>query len=175
MTLLASIIAAGFPEEIYNYFASCKEGDLKAIAGGADVFGMESYRARSAASFREVAAASAARQQFRDALADFFASGWDAIISPLDCVSAFPHQQEAIMTERILSVDNENWRYLHLLDWITVATALHAPALAVPAGRTAGGLPVGVQIIGPWNNEDRLFDFGAAIEERLGGFAPPAL
>ena len=82
----------------------------------------------------------------KDALADFFASGWDAILSPLGPVPAFPHQQEAILTERIIDVDNENWRYLHLLDWISVATALHAPALSVPAGRTPAGLPVGVQI-----------------------------
>lgn len=175
ITLLASIIATGFPDEIYNYFASSKDADLKAVAGGADVFSIESYRANSTANFREVAVARAARQHYRDALADFFNSGWDAILSPLGPVPAFTHRQAEVMTERTIEVDNENWRYLHLLDWIAVATALHAPALAVPGGRTSAGLPVGVQLIGPWNNEDRLFDFGAAIEERLGGFAPPAL
>ncbi|HEV2561524.1 MAG TPA: amidase family protein [Rhizomicrobium sp.] len=175
LTLLASLIACGFPDEIYNYFASSRAADLKFLADTGKLFSIEAYRASSTATFKEVAAANAARQKFKDALADFFASGWDAIISPLDAVTAFPHQQEAIMTERILDVDGEQWNYLHLLDWIAVATALHAPAMAVPAGRTASGLPVGVQIVGRWDNEDRLFDFGAAIEERLGGFAPPAL
>jgi len=174
ITMLASIIACGFPEPVYEMFAAMKEADLKAIAEGADVFGIESYRARSTASFKEVVAARAYRQHFKDKLADFFAK-WDAILSPLGPVPAFPHQQETVITERTISVDNENWRYLHLLDWITVATALHAPALAVPAGRTDAGLPVGAQIIGPWNGEDRLFDYAAAIEERLGGFAPPSL
>ena len=36
-------------------------------------------------------------------------------------------------------------------------------------------MPVGVQIVGPWNGEDRLFDIAAAVEESLGGFSPPAL
>jgi amidase len=174
VTLLASIIAAGFPDAIYDYFASMKDADLKAIAGGADVFSMDSYRARSVASFKEVLTAQSARQHAKDALTDFFASGWDAIICPLDPVPAFPHQQEAILTERTISVDNENWRYLHLLDWISPATMLHTPAMSVPAGQTAAGLPVGAQLIGPWNGEDRLFDFAAVIEEKF-GFQPPAL
>lgn len=175
ITLLASIIAAGFPDPVYEMFAAMKQADLKAIADGADVFSMESYRARSVASFKDVMAAQVHRQQFKDTLAQFFASGWDAILCPLDPVPAFPHQQDAILTERIISVDNEDWRYLHLLDWISPATALHAPAISVQAGRTNAGLPVGAQIIGPWNGEDRLFDYAAAIEERLGGFAPPSL
>jgi amidase len=54
-----------------------------------------------------------------------------------------------------------------------LATALHGPALAVPAGRTKTGLPVGVQLIGP--SEDRLFDYAQVLEERLGGFNPPAI
>ena len=41
-------------------------------------------------------------------------------------------------------------------------------------GRTTG-IPIGVQIVGPWHGEDRLFDFAAAVEEGLGGFTPPPL
>jgi amidase len=60
-----------------------------------------------------------------------------------------------------------------MLNWIALATALHGPALAVPAGRTKAGLPVGVQLIGP--SEDRLFDYAHVLEERLGGFSPPPI
>jgi Asp-tRNA(Asn)/Glu-tRNA(Gln) amidotransferase A subunit family amidase len=54
------------------------------------------------------------------------------------------------------------------------ATALHLPSLAVPAGRSKAGMPVGVQIVEPWNGEVRLFDFAGAVEESLGRFSPPA-
>lgn len=174
LMLLASIIAAGFPDEIYNFFATTHAADVKYLAESGNLFSLEGYRAASTASFREVAGAYAARQTFKDVLAEFFGK-WDAILMPLDPVPAFPHQQAAIMTERVIDVDGTNWNYLHLLDWISVATALHAPAISVQAGRTDAGLPVGAQIVGPWNGEDRLFDYAAAIEERLGGFAPPAL
>jgi amidase len=90
-------------------------------------------------------------------------------------VTAFPHQQEAGFNERILDVDGKPTPYPAILNWISPATALHAPALAVQAGQTAKGLPVGVQIVGPWHGEDRLFDFAFAVEEGCGGFRKPPI
>jgi amidase len=50
---------------------------------------------------------------------------------------------------------------------LTVATAcLGLPAVAVPAGRDARGIPVGVQVIGRWWDEGALLAAAAAIEAR---------
>ena len=38
------------------------------------------------------------------------------------------------------------------------------PALALAAGFTADGMPVGLQIVGPWHAEDRLIRAGAELE-----------
>jgi len=38
------------------------------------------------------------------------------------------------------------------------------PALSVPFGQ-AGGLPIGVQVVGPWMNEARVLAVGRLIEE----------
>ena len=113
------------------------------------------------------------RQAHKDKLAAFFGEGWDAIVMPIAMVPPFKHLHEPGFTERVLDVDGQSVPYMGLLNWISLATALHAPALAVPAGQTAKGMPVGVQLVGPWNGEDRLFDFAAAVEEGLGGFKPP--
>jgi aspartyl-tRNA(Asn)/glutamyl-tRNA(Gln) amidotransferase subunit A len=43
------------------------------------------------------------------------------------------------------------------------------PAMSVPAGMTGDGLPVGLQLIGPWFGEQRLLDVGALLE-RLHGW-----
>lgn len=49
------------------------------------------------------------------------------------------------------------------------------PALSVPAGRTADGLPVGIQIIGrPWE-EGRMLRIGYAYEQATRWFRPPQL
>ncbi|MBV8799474.1 MAG: hypothetical protein JO208_06670 [Alphaproteobacteria bacterium] len=64
---------------------------------------------------------------------------------------------------------------MSMLCWIALATTLHLPALAIPAGQTARGLPAGVQLVGPEHGENRLFDLAAAIEDAAGGFTPPRL
>ena len=40
------------------------------------------------------------------------------------------------------------------------------PAISVPAGFTADGLPAGLQLIGPWFAEERLLNVAALLEER---------
>jgi len=38
------------------------------------------------------------------------------------------------------------------------------PAMSVPCGFTAEGLPVGLQLIGPWFGEQRMIDVATALE-----------
>jgi amidase len=46
----------------------------------------------------------------------------------------------------------------------------------VPVGRTASGLPVGIQIVGPYLEDRTTLAVGRLIEEVLGGFvAPPGV
>ena len=94
---------------------------------------------------------------------------------PISPVVAFPHDHSEPFLARRLDVDGQSVSYMTMLCWIALATALHAPALALQAGQTAEGLPVGVQLVGPENGEDRLFDLAAAAEEILGGFRAPPL
>lgn len=42
------------------------------------------------------------------------------------------------------------------------------PAMSVPAGLTADGLPVGLQLVGGWHAEAALLDAAAAVESALG-------
>lgn len=54
------------------------------------------------------------------------------------------------------------------------AAALHPfnltghPALSTPVGFTGAGLPVGLQLVGPWDAEQRLFMLSQALEQDLG-------
>jgi amidase len=54
---------------------------------------------------------------------------------------------------------------------IAPANALGLPASAVPVGE-AGGLPQGVQLIGPRWREDLCLDAAQAIEDALGTMTP---
>jgi amidase len=50
------------------------------------------------------------------------------------------------------------------------------PALAVPAGMTPEGLPLGVQLVAAYGREDVLFRVGSQLEEAVGwpDWKPPA-
>jgi aspartyl-tRNA(Asn)/glutamyl-tRNA(Gln) amidotransferase subunit A len=41
------------------------------------------------------------------------------------------------------------------------------PAISIPAGFTADGLPIGLQLIGPWFGERRLLNVAAGLEQSL--------
>ncbi|HTW33364.1 MAG TPA: amidase family protein [Rhizomicrobium sp.] len=173
--LLTPIVSAGLPEAMLQSFEAQRSDDLAARRNGIGMFSMAAYRLRATASHREVLDLMTRRQAMKDRLDSFFAEGWQAILSPISVMPAFPHLHQPGFNERTLDMDGESVPYGTMLCWIALATALLGPSLAVPAGQTASGLPTGVQLMGPSGGEDRLFDFGGAIEERLGGFRPPAL
>jgi amidase len=170
--LLNAIIGAGLPQSVRDGVARLRAGDEAAFAASRDPWSPELARLSIAAQDSEVLAAQRARQALKDRIGEFFAS-FDAILLPVTPVPAFPHDHSEPFQARRLDCDGTSIPYMTMLGWIALATVLHLPSLAVPAGRTASGLPVGVQIVGPWKSEDRLFDFGAAMEEETGGFGEP--
>jgi amidase len=172
--ILMAIMSVGLPESVTRPLEAMRDSDRKLVASGGDGSADAATRLGMVAAYRDVAAAHVRQQAFKDRLADFF-SRYDAILMPISMVTPFAHLQEPGFAQRVLKVDGKDVPYPGLLNWISPATVLHSPALAVQAGQTASGLPVGVQLVGPWKGEDRLFDLAATLEQQLGGFRPPPL
>ncbi len=42
------------------------------------------------------------------------------------------------------------------------------PAVSIPVGKDTAGLPIGMQIMGPWFQEERILKLGAQLEMLLG-------
>ena len=174
MWLLASILGSGFPESVIAEMEKTRDADLKAVAAGSGPWSAELYRVASTARADEVLRTQRARQALKDRMAEFFKS-CDAILMPIAPVTAFKHDHSEPFNARGLEMDGGTIPYVTMLGWIALATALHLPSIAVQAGRTKAGMPVGVQIVGPLSGEARLFDFAGAVEEGLGGFTPPSM
>jgi amidase len=100
---------------------------------------------------------------------------WDAILAPIAPVPAFPHDTRPFQRRSLKTSDGREIPYNSMLTWISLATALHLPATAAPAGRTPEGLPVGAQIIGPLGGDARTLAIAQAIDENVRGFEPPPL
>jgi amidase len=172
LALLMPIVMADAPDPVYQQLVAETER-----TGGADEasrYGFEGIARHATASYRTVWRAELARQELKNALADWFTT-WDAILAPISPVPPFTHRQEGAIADRVLEVDGRTEPYLRMVDWIALATATHLPALAAPVGRTSSGLPVGAQLIGRWNAESQLFALAEALERAVGGFSPPTL
>ena len=90
----------------------------------------------------------------------FFADGrYDVLALPTAQVVPFPVEQEWVteINGRPMST---------YIDWMRscsrVTMSAH-PAISVPAGLTASGLPVGLQLVGPYGGDLRLLEIAAAI------------
>ena len=104
---------------------------------------------------------------------------WQALFKEVDLVlcppmptPAFP-QDHSPMTARQLDVDGRKIRYLDQIAWAAIATLTGLPATVAPVGRTDGGLPVGVQIIGGYLEDRTTIAFAGLIEREFGGFSRP--
>ena len=99
---------------------------------------------------------------------------FDAFLTPPHFIPAFPHDQREPRTLRILRTsDGQSRPYREALTWITPASLTGLPATIVPVDRTPAGLPVGVQIIGPYYEDATPLDLAQKIGALFGGFAPP--
>jgi amidase len=97
----------------------------------------------------------------------------DALLMPVAVVPAIPHDHSEPFIERRIALADGSRSYLDLFGWVGLATVAYLPATAVPVGRTAHGLPVGAQIVGPYLEDRTTLAVARVIEELLGGFVAP--
>ena len=75
--------------------------------------------------------------------------------------------------DRRLATPGGRRQYQDLLFWISFATLTGLPATTAPVGLTRDGLPVGIQIIGPFLEDATPIDVAGKLTDVMGGFAPP--
>jgi len=97
-----------------------------------------------------------------------------AFLCPVNFTPAFPHDPSPF-EQRVVPTPDGPRRYDEQPFWITHAALPGLPAVAAPIGQTAGGLPVGVQIIGPPDEDDTAITFAELIADVVGGYEPPPL
>jgi amidase len=113
------------------------------------------------------------RARRRTAWREFFRS-FDVVLAPPMPTPAFPHDHSADFDARTLDVDGTRRPYPDQAVWAAIATETGLPATTVPIERTADGLPIGVQVIGPYLEDRTTLAFAGLLERIFGGFAAPA-
>jgi amidase len=119
------------------------------------------------------------RERVRAAWREFFGE-WDAMVTPTFHNPAHMHiafQGPALSVasiNTITTVNGEQLPYNRGVFYPHVSTLAGQPALACPAGLSRDGLPLSVQIIGPYLEDLTVTRLGTLLAREIGGFTAPA-
>ncbi|WP_315838529.1 amidase [Bradyrhizobium prioriisuperbiae] len=167
MTLLMSIFGADVPPNVYTSIQSAVAG----IPAGTDT--PAAWRGRGlVASHRDWIQADRVRTglsaQWRALFREF-----DVVLCPVMPTPAFPHDHSPDQRTRTIQIDGTPHPYQDQLVWPGLATLNGLPSTAVPIGHSPEGLPIGMQIIGPYLEDRTPLRFAELIEQEFGGFTAP--
>lgn len=172
---------AGFhPEELLKNYLFLLEAFLFSVAPSEEQARQRKASATSGAPSPGAASFSDWQQQNFRRLA--FRAQWqayfdqvDVFLSPVAFCPAFPHDHSDPPEQRMIATPAGPRHYDELLNWIAPSTLTGCPATVAPIGRTQAGLPVGIQIMGPFWEDATTIGFAELLAEEIGGFsAPPA-
>lgn len=116
----------------------------------------------------------AEREAIRRAWAEFFMD-YDAILMPVSFVPPFPHNQEGDFGTRKLMCNGQERGYIDLVLWTILTGMAYLPASVPPLGFDEDGLPIGIQVVGPYGGDFTTIRLAGLIAELCGGYKVPPI
>jgi amidase len=98
---------------------------------------------------------------------------YDVLLCPVVACPAFEHDHGEDMPARTVRIDGRDRPYLEIARWIGVPGVARLPVAVVPIGLTAGGLPVGMQVVAPAYRDRRAVRVAGLIGELVGDIGTP--
>jgi len=109
---------------------------------------------------------------YRQAWQDYF-EGMDVFLMPAAFSIAFRHIHDGDMNTRSVDTPEGKRPYMDFMPWIVTPTLTGCPSTTAPVGLTATGLPVALQVMGPFGEDATPIEFAALLADEIGGFAAP--
>ena len=130
------------------------------------------YAQAMTAPHKRFVAETGARMAARAVWQEYFKTH-DAFLMPTAFTAAFPHDHTTPSTKRQIDTAQGVRPYTDLFFWTSFASLTGLPATVAPVGQTKEGLPVGIQIVGPYLEDATTIDLAGHLADVLGGFKPP--
>ena len=164
--LLWAVMASRSDDATYAQLAA----EVAALAPDDRSARAQNLRARFA-TYRDYSTANEARTHQRWAWHRFFQE-YDVMVTPIMATPAFQHDHQPF-GQRTVDVDGAARPYFEQLFWAGLAINSYLPATIVPTGTLGGGLPIGVQIIGPEFGDLKVLRVAKLLELEGLAFVPP--
>jgi aspartyl-tRNA(Asn)/glutamyl-tRNA(Gln) amidotransferase subunit A len=133
--------------------AAGRESDLHAV--GAGIVGTPDP------SFGDFAAAHAKVEALRSAFAGYFQM-YDVLLTPVTPMTATPHGALELVVNGVTAP------WTHVMAATSPFNLTGLPALSVPYAFGSEKLPIGIQLVARWLDEDTILRLGAMLERRGG-------
>jgi amidase len=167
MRLLLAAFAERWPQDQYE------QAEAAAAALKPDDNSLTAERGRGAVmSHHDWAAADLVRIKLQQQWAVLFRE-WDLVVCPTMPTPAFPHDHSEPFSQRRIEIDGTSYPYLDQMVWAEIATSPGLPSTAAPIAVSQTGLPIGVQIVGPYLEDRTPIAFAELMAREFGGFTPP--
>ncbi|MFK0254997.1 amidase [Streptomyces sp. NPDC090445] len=112
------------------------------------------------------------REKLRGRWADYF-TDHDVLITPAVPSTCVDDQTSTPVPSRFITVNGQKRPYFDQTAWLNLAGHVRLPAVVMPAGRTADGLPLAIQIIGPYLADRTVIDMAGHLARKLPKPAQP--
>lgn len=112
------------------------------------------------------------RLQMRARWREFF-QRYDVVLAPISPTVAIPHDHSYPMSRRRIDVAGVARPYTDQMRWMGVFGVSYLPATAVPIALHSSGLPIGLQVVGPFAEDRTALKVAAMVEQVTGGFRIP--
>lgn len=101
-----------------------------------------------------------------------FFDDFDVVLLPVTPTAALRHDHSTPPTGRTVEVNGQDRPYFDGIKWMGLTGVSWLPATVVPIGQI-DGLPVGVQIAGPFLEDRTTLAVARHLQQALGGFTRP--
>lgn len=167
LRLVYPVILSGFPPAVFEQMR-----ELAQTLPADDDSALARVARYGTATHRDWLSAHESREHCRARMAAFF-EDVDVLLCPVVPTAAIPHDHSEPQVGRTILVNGRETPYFEQFNWIALATMAYLPAAVAPVGRTAAGLPVGMQIIAPHLEDRTAIDFARRLGEVVGGYETP--
>jgi amidase len=124
------------------------------------------------ASFAEWQQQNMRRLRYRAQWQSYF-DEFDVFLLPVAFTTAFAHDHSEPKDRRKIATVHGPRDYDDIWSWIAPATLTGCPATIAPVGFGEGGLPIGLQVMGPYWEDATPIIFAKLLARVLGGFVAP--